>query len=349
MMVGINQRLLRQRIADWALAGALCLLLIWGFSNRADVTRYSPVSLRYDTPVSGSAAYSARLYSISHSDDNAYWPTFWREHKSEFKNEFSSADADCIAYSGDASLVWPFEYISGCAPGVKDGSGCVISEPLARRLWGSADIVGMTVEVDGETRYIRGVFKGKSELALISFSDEDVTRSWTAVELSGGPPDAARSDAESYASASGLGKPGTVIAGGHAYLAGLLAMLPLLIPAVYGMAMIAGAIKKRYPGSYRNIRFFGFIIIACMVPLLIRALPASLVPTRWSDFSFWASLLQRITGDLSEFLNAAPRLRDAELKMLLVKQAGIAFLSACASISFCFRWRIAKGSGASPG
>ena len=344
-----NNRLLKQKIADWALVCALCLLLIWGFSNRGDVTQYSPVSLRYDAPVSGSAAYSARLYSISHSGDDAFWPTFWREHKSEFKNEFSSADADCIAYSGDASLVWPFEYLTGCAPGVKDSAGCVVSEALARRLWGSADIVGMQVEVDGETRFIRGVFKGKSELALISFSDEDVSRSWTAVELSGGPADASRSDAESYASASGLGKPGTVIAGGHVFLARFLAMLPLLIPAVYGAAMIAGAVKKRYPGSYRNIRFVGFIIVACMLPLLIRALPPSLIPTRWSDFSFWASLLRRLTGDLSEFLNAAPRLRDAELKMLLVKQAGIAFLSVCASISFCFRWRISIGSASSPG
>ena len=336
-----NRKPTWSKAADALLVCLFCLLLFFGFSNRGDISRYSTVSLRYDSPISGSSAYSARLYSISRSGGGVFWPTFWREHKSAFVSEFSSADADCIAFSGDASLVWPFEYISGCEPGVRDGAGCVLSEPLARRLWGSTDIVGMTVDVDGEARIIRGVFKSKAELALISFGDEVTDRSWTAAELSGGPENASRSDAESYAISCGLGKPDAVIvAGGQRFLAGALAILPLLIPVGYGLALISGLAKRRYPGSYRNIRFVCIIALGCMVPVLINALPAWLVPTRWSDFSFWSASIDRIADDLTELLNASPRLRDAELKSLLIKQASIAFLSVCASISYCFRWRL---------
>lgn len=334
-----RRRHIKEAVIDILTLCMLCLLIAWGFFNQGEVMRYSPVSLRYDAPISGKAAYAARQYSILHGNDDMFWPTFWREHKSEFITGFSSADADCIAYSGDASLVWPFEYVTGSAPGVTDGAGCVVSESLARRIWGSVDITGMTVEVDGVARTIRGVFRGSADLALISFRDDDTSRSWTAVELSGGPVDPSRGDAESYAITSGLGRPDTILTGRHITFARTLALLPLLIPAAYTLALTGRLIRKRWPESFRNILFIGIAALACLLPALVNVLPASMVPTRWSDFSFWASLLRDSLDGLREFLNAAPRLRDADLKLLLLKQSGLAIVSVCAAAVLCFRWR----------
>jgi len=317
-----------------------CILLSAGFLGAATIALYSPVSLRYEAPVSGQAAYAARQYSIAQNSEAAFWPTFWREYKSTFAAEFITATADCIAFSGDASLVWPAVYVSGAAPGVLDGMGCAVSEMLAWRLWGSTDVVGRAVDIDGSARLVRGVFKGKTELALLSFRDEDTTQSWNAVELSGGPAIVTRSTAESYASVSGLGRPVSALTGGHAFLAGLMAALPLLIPACYTLAMIAGAIGKRGPFIRNLILFLILIIFAAVLPTLLEFLPVWLVPTRWSDFSFWISLLRQIPDGLREFLSAAPRLRDVELSMLFLKQAGIAFLSICCSLTVCFRWHI---------
>jgi len=343
-----NQSPVTFKIVNALLLCILCLLLAWGFTKRGEIAQYSPISLRYDTPVSGKSAYAARQYSISHSGGNngssngsgggsAFWLTFWREHKSEFKGEFASADADCIAYSGDASLVWPGEYITGSAPGVTDGSSCVLSESLAVRIFGSTDVTGMKVEVDGETRIIRGVIKGNSDLALISFRDDDTSRSWTAAELSGGPENASRSDAESFAILSGLGKPDAILTGGYMLAAGFLAVLPLLILTICVLALMVRFLRNAFPSAHGTVFFICFIALACTVPLIVSALPAWLIPTSWSDFSFWSSLLGSAADGLQEFINAAPRLRDAVLKTLLLTQAGIAFFAVCASIALCFR------------
>jgi hypothetical protein len=333
-------------VVDAVLWALLCVMTAIGLSGADSVGQYSPVSLRYDTPISGQTAYNARKYSVSHSGEDVFWPVFWHEYTAKLKGEFTTFEADCIAYSGDSSLVWPLVCVAGAAPGVVDGTGCAVSEPLAWKLWGSIDVVGMTVEIDGVERLVRGVFEGESELAMISFRDEDVSQSWSAVELSGGPADAVRDDAVSYAAASGLGRPSAVLMGGYSYLTGTLAILPVLILAVYGLALICRLMTRRSPGVRAPLFFICLIALAVILPGLLGLLPAWMIPTRWSDLSFWSTLLRKATDGVREFLRVAPRLRDVELRMLIIKQIAIAFVSICVAVAVCFRWqarRVEKG------
>ena len=330
-------------ITDILFWGLLCVFVVMGFLIRDDVRQYASVSLRYDTPISGEAAYAARRYSAAHNNVYMFRLTFWDEYKAVFSNELISAETVCIAYSGDALLVWPAKFIKGAAPGVIDGIGCAVSEGLAWRLWGSADVVGMTVEVDGAKSVVRGVFEGKDELALLSFRDEDTSRSWSAVELGGNSAKVARDEVESYAAASGLGRPVFILTGSPVLLTGLMAALPLLILAVFGLVLIAGFVRKRFPIAFRFIPFVFLLAFAALLPVLLGVVPEWMIPTRWSDFSFWGSLLSQASDNAREFLRVAPQSRDVELRILLLKQAGIMFLSVCFSIVICFRrkqlWR----------
>ena len=339
----VRHNYIKRVIVDGALWCALCVLLIVGFVNQSAVKRYSPVSLRYSTPISGQAAYAARQYSIAQSGEAPFWPMFWKEYKASLSSEFVSVDTDCIAFSGDASLVWPADYICGAAPSVVDDTGCAVSETLAWRLWGSADVVGMTVEADGDTRVVRGVFKGNDELALISFRDEDTAPNWNVVDLTGGPNDAVRSDAESFAQAAGLGKPDAIVMKGPSSISRVLAIFPLLILAFYAAALIIGFVRKRFPAARKPVFYICIILFAVALPLILGAMPAWSVPTRWSDFSFWVSLLKKAASGLRGFLQTAPQLRDVELRMLLIKQAGISLISICCALSVCFRWRLSHG------
>ena len=333
----------RRSIADGLLWCALAVLLVASLVNRSAVRQYSSVSLRYSAPISGQAAYAARQYSISKSAENVFWPTFWKAYTAALESEFVSASADCIAFSGEAALVWPATYLRGAAPGVMDSIGCAVSDTLAWRLWGSGDVVGMTIQADGSERVVRGVFKSGRELALISFRDEDITQSWSAVELTGGPADAVRSDALSYASSAGLGKPDSIVMTGTSSVAGVMSVLPLLIPAVYGVSMIVSFAGKRFPATRSPLFFAALIVFAIVLPSILGALPAWSTPTRWSDFSFWASLMRQASSGLREFLQAAPSPRDVELRMLLLKHAGITFAAVCCSLSICFRWHFVSG------
>ena len=331
---------IRMLVADVIVWGLLCVLVVLGLVFAGDIRQYSSISLRFDLPISGRAAYAARQYSITHSKENTFWPTFWTEYKASFSSELVTADANCIAYSGDASLVWPAEYVSGAAPGVIDDSGCSVSEALACKLWGSTDVVGMAVEIDGAGRSVRGVFRGKEELAMISFRDEDATGNWHAVELDSGSGNATRDDAERYAIASGLGNPDIILMGNLSSLARLMMALPLLILAIYCLGLILDFVRKRYPTMRKLVPFLILFAFVALLPAMLGRFPEWLIPTRWSDFSFWDSLLAQASNGLREFLRAAPQSRDVVFRMQILRLTGVAVLAVCLSLTACLRWHI---------
>jgi hypothetical protein len=198
--------------------------------------------------------------------------------------------------------------------------------------------VGKSVEVNDETRVVRGVFESEEQLALVSVRDEDTSRNFSAVELSAGPSDATRSDVESFATAAGLGRPGKVLMGTPTSMSAALAVLPLVILTVYWLALCIAKFRS-HPVALRIILLLAFLGFAVMLPYLLDLLPDWVIPTRWSDFSFWGNQISRLGDDLKEYLVLSPLLRDVEYKVLLYKQIGIAFLSVSCSLSICFNWR----------
>jgi len=321
---------------------ALAALLVVGIMNANSLRQYPSISLRYGTPISGQSAYQARLYAIRQGEDNVFWPTFWHESKTQFESEFVTLNAAAIFYSGDAGLVWPAQYLDGTAPGVTDGVGCAVSSTLAFALWGGADVVGAAVEADGESRIVRGVFEGEDMVALLSVRDEDTSQAFTAVELSGGLSTPNRSDVTSFASVAGLGAPDSVLLGAPAMLAQFLAILPLLMLFAYGLVAFAFWMRK-HPATRRGVLLVALFGFALLLPGLLDMLPDRLIPTRWSDFSFWGGHLKQIGEDLLAYLGAAPKLRDMGYGILVFKQIGIAFLSAGIALCICLRRSPARG------
>jgi len=326
---------LKSLTADALLWGVLGLLLITGIINANSLRRPS-ISLRYETPVSGQAAYQARRFAVRQNSEYTFWPTFWHEEKVEFASELGSAGAICIVFSGDASLVWPSEYLNGAAPGLTDPDGCAVSTALAWQLWGGYDVVGKALEIDGDICLVKGVFKGDESLALRSVGDEETGWSFTAVELTGGPSGSNRSDAQSFAVSAGLGVPDSVLLGIPAFLASLFASLPLLILFGYWLSVCLSRFGK-HRAAMKWITFTFIIIIAVLLPGILNMLPDRVIPTRWSDFSFWGALIRDLSGDLHEYLTLTPKQSDVAYKISFFKQIGIAFLSLTISLCVCFR------------
>ncbi len=340
-----STRAVRSTVVDVLLWCLLCALLAVGFANARTVsTQHTPISLRFNTPVSGQAAYAARTHSIEHNSEPSFWPTFWHQGTASLTTQYATVNADCISYSGEASLVWPTVYMRGTAPGIVDGVGCAVSTTLAWRLWGNTDAVGKPVEVDGAERVVRGVFDDTRELILLSFEDGDTVQRWSAVELSGGSVDAIRGDTQAYAAASGLGKPDSILMGGGVSLvAEMVAMLPLLILAGYAMTMIIGLLRQKRLTVVHNLALF-LLVVGCiaLLPRMLDALPAWTIPIRWSDFSFWTSLVEQAYDSTQEFLGATSTLRDVEGKIMLFKQAGLGLAATCCAICVCFRWHMRR-------
>jgi len=339
-MTGERTVAVKHLLGDALLWCALAILLAVGMSNGHTLQAYSSISLRYETPISGQAAYLARQYAIRQDDGDVFWPTFWYETKATLTAEFNKVYAECIFYSGDAALIWPTQYDSGTAPGVTDGIGCTVSSALAWTLWGGIDVVGKTVEVDGVTRIVRGVFEGDDLLALLSVRDDDTEQHFTAAELSGGPASPARSNVEDFVRGAGLGTPDSILMDTPAFLAGFMTILPMLVLICYGLALLLRWLHTNFAIPWVLILFAALIGLAILLPGLLAILPDWVIPTRWSDFAFWGTLAKQIGTNLREYLVLLPRLRDVAYKILLVKQAGIAFLSTVCALAICFRWHI---------
>ena len=331
---GIN---IKRLLTDALLWIAVAVFNVLGSANVNDLRQYPSISLRYETPFTGQAAYQARQYSIEHADEDSFWLTYWRQAKASFEGEYNTASATCIYFSGDASLVWPARYMSGGSPGVTDGSGCSVSSALAASLWGGTDVAGKSIEVGGETRTVRGVFEEEELLALVSVRDEDKTQSFTCVELSGGPDSPSRSDAESFVKSAGLGSPDSVLMGTFTSLATGLSALPLVILGFYALALCLVYLKS-FPIALRGGLFLALIALAFLLPGILDTLPSWMIPTRWSDFSFWSGLFDQISGNLREYLLLTPKLRDVAYKTLLLKQILLAFPAVGCALSICFRW-----------
>lgn len=70
-----------------------------------------------------------------------------------------SMAADMVVVFGDCRAVTAAAMLSGGFPAGNDLAGCAVSSGLAFSLWGSTDVCGMPVIMEGDRLYVRGVFE----------------------------------------------------------------------------------------------------------------------------------------------------------------------------------------------
>lgn len=302
----------------------LCAL---SFRCAAEIRRiYLSVSLRYDSPIDAKAALAARQHAAANPEDATFWPTFWQQETAEITAEQRNTTAQCLFFDGDASTVWQADFLSGGYPGELDSAGCAISDTLAWQLYGGKDVTGLPLSIGGREYIIRGVFKDSRALALVSLAGSAPGTGWQNVELVGKTDDP-KADATTFANASGLGDPTTVLHGSAlAFVASAAAYLPLFVAV---LLCIISVIRRQHGGSAKSwLIFWGCAIVAALLlPQMLSLIPARFIPGQWSDFSHWGSLWSQLTRAIENWFMLHPALKDAAVKWLLLKQ-GLALAAA---------------------
>lgn len=329
--------LLKKYLIDFFLWGLLFFLLILRNMGNDHISQYTNISLRYLTPISGEQAYASRQYAIEHAEENIYWPTFWYESSKEVGNEYASVRATTIYVNGEENAVLPVQYLIGNGLSVVDDIGCTISNTLAYRLFGDIEVVGCTIEIDEEYRTIRGVFEENELLVLLSVRDENTSGMYSAVELTGGKNNPARSDIESYLTSSGLGKADIILLGTPLVILNLVGALPVPILVIYAFVWLLRMLKH-FPQIIKALVVFALLlIIALLLPLVLAKLPSWIVPTRWSDFTFWGYMFKEQRNNLREYSRTIPTLKDSIYTGLVIKQVVVVSFAICCSGYICFR------------
>jgi len=154
-----------------ALAGGLlaaAALLCWqrgAALSRELALRADSVSLRYQSQ----ELEGSDIAAIQNEEDTAV--AAWRQTPSQTVENARwgrTRQVSLLEVAGDANLVLPAaQLLSGHYPIPQSPRTCAVDEVSARALWGSADVEGMLLELDGREYAVCGVFQGPEDTVLI--------------------------------------------------------------------------------------------------------------------------------------------------------------------------------------
>lgn len=296
----------------WLVLLAVFAALQWGlcFWAARQAQLYPTTGLRFGEPLQQAELENVLDFMDSEENTRGITASFWGEQQQTVTAEGGrqSSSVICIGYCGDARDCLPVTYSLGDAPGVL-GKQCALSDALAQELFGSLEVLGLTVRLAGETYSICGVFEAQDKVLLYPSR-----QALTCAELRGVSWDIPKTDAEQWCAAAGLPTPYIIRYGPQrVWLARLLCLVPLLLA---GIALLAAFLKLTFSWScwVRSLVWFSLALAAALLlPVLLRALPGWLIPSRWSDLSFWPELFQQIREGLRAQESTAPYWRDLEI------------------------------------
>lgn len=212
------------RKRGWAVAAVLLVVLQLLLQTRAaHIVQQNPtVTVTLSSPLTAGQLAAAREWEKSNANTQAVTASFWSEKAAAVSadSDRTAEDVTCIGFDGTAQDCLPVEYLQGTAPGVV-GQQCAISSTLAWTLFGSYDIMGLTVALDRTEYFISGVFKSKSKTLLYPAQS-----GFTHAALRGLSPDTPKTDAEQWAAATGAGKITAITYGPPKGMAGSSSVCP---------------------------------------------------------------------------------------------------------------------------
>ena len=69
--------------------------------------------------------------------------------------------------------------------------------------------------------------------------------------------------------------------------------------------------------------FAALLFFAALLPVLLAMVPGAWVPTRWSDFGFWAALGKSAAARVDAWFALPPQYKDIAVKWLLLEQGAL--------------------------
>ncbi len=217
-----------------------------------------------------------------------------------------------LEVSGDMNQVYPMRMKRGAVTHEEDYKGCLIDETTAYELFKTTDSVGNLITYRDKEYCIRGIIKTKEQVVVIRIEDREHAYSNLELvyedKLNGDLP------AQDFMMQNGLAGSYMVLEGG--FIAGILRLFYLLPAWFLGFYMLAGMIGQLW--KRRNLPLqavtlallylLAWVVVSWFMEFKIH-IPERLIPTQWSDFSFWTekfNALQHYMSDL-DYLIPVPK------------------------------------------
>lgn len=255
----------------------------------------SSVSIRYGTD--GIPCSTVNRMLEEESVPFAAWVQ--KNNQRVIEQDFSrDAGLQVLEIAGDVELVLPAaELLYGFLPVRGSMDTCAIDAATSYALWGDTDVTG-EILICGDREYIvTGVFSRPENTMLVQSSLENGAI-FPYLELSVSGTANPGQQADEFRNRYSLSEPDMLT--DHVETAAILCQLALL-PALHATAFVLWRILRQLFGNHASsLERVGFVAIMA-VGVLISAwaigfspvIPAAAIPGRWSDFSFWARLIEK--------------------------------------------------------
>lgn len=342
------------------LALLFLILLTWGcsiyFGDKSAAFKGS-VSVRYDEPTIDheSILHAADgFYKNDTKSSNTPSISLWnlkRDVVITDEDGMNEMNVDLIRMNGDMSSVAKEDLLCGSFVLQGDLRGCVIDKATIYELYGSYDVLGMTIVLDNKRYNICGILDITANRMLIQ--EDSPTEKYTYLEFSypmdkesienrlmndlgtvtrdfllqyGFPESRAIIDKDFATDMMKMvyGLPGCFI-----LLFIIIDMLKVhkktrKVPLIHAITLPAIIFLSVLFGWIADIRF---------------SFPDRFIPTRWSDFDFWSRKADEIRHNISEFFNIMPVSCDMILKEYCCKCIIATTLSIILYIVLQYMWK----------
>lgn len=302
-----------------------CLVFVlWGialyYENYIE-EHYASISIRLKSePMSGRMLMQADKIGRQEDTGNQMGITAWNSLKSmelQSKELGTSANVNLIEVFGDMEKVYPIELRDGNVVSMDDFEGCLIDEATAYKLFHTVNAVDNLVSYQNQRYGIRGIIKSSEAVMLIGGNEENKT--YSNLELTFTEQENAGQLAEEFLRKYGQNGQYVVI-DSHLFAKGLSLMVRL--PAwllgfffIYDLLHILYK-QRRYP--FQAVVLFLLLVIVSAVLFWMMEfelfIPDQLIPTKWSDFTFWSNKIHELKNWRNDYTYIMPHYKDVLFK-----------------------------------
>lgn len=279
-------------------------LMLWGcaVSKYGDLSRsFGGISLRFETnPQDIENIVELRSRQKEAGTDSKL--TAWRQDyglKIEDRDLGLRIESDVIYMWGDGKDL----------PDTYGASGCVISGDKAYELWGSRDVLGKTVYIDGVSYKVTAVTDSMRGIIAVKRDDYETGVKFVSLDME---PKSNRSESnesdariEEFMLQNSYGADSSINYSALLSVLGNFPVLPALaISALMSVRILSGLYRAvKHKNGYMAIAYHAFFLILWVCICFFAGsfsleIPGNFIPTKWSDFDFWSGLAERYKGDL---------------------------------------------------
>lgn len=238
---------------------------------------------------------------------------------------------DAIFLYGDPEAAIAGGLADGVWKGSYDEDGCMLTTGAAYELFGSTDVVGLTLFCEGREWIIRGLVSRKNSWILLPARDED---RFNCIELYFGEEENPLALADNFFMTGGLRGAYQVL---NWPLLKAAVRVCCFLPAWALLFAFLLTAKRLACGRKRWWFCLAGLGILCFLFAVTFRFPADWIPTRWSDLGFWSERLSDLLRMAKALWSAGTYEGDLYLGSRLI-------LTAAASAAACI-WILAAMAG----